>query len=53
MNDLLRHPRLPQAPLTALAPLLDAGLHTIKQRALVFILSDFITTPGWKSRCNC
>jgi len=48
VNDLLRHPRLAKAPLTALAPLLNAGLHTIKQRALVFILSDFITTPGWE-----
>ncbi len=48
VNDLLRHPRLTQAPVTALAPLLEAGLHTLKQRALVFILSDFITTPGWE-----
>ena len=48
INDLLRQPRLPRAPVTALAPLLDAGLHTVKQRALVFILSDFITTPGWE-----
>ena len=48
VNDLLRHPRLAKAPLTALAPLLNAGLHSIKQRALVFILSDFITTPGWE-----
>lgn len=48
VNDLLRHPRRAKAPLTALGPLLTAGLHTIKQRALVFILSDFITTPGWE-----
>lgn len=48
VNDLLRHPRLPKSPVTALAPLLEAGLHTLKQRALVFILSDFITLPGWE-----
>ncbi|MCC7360285.1 MAG: DUF58 domain-containing protein [Anaerolineales bacterium] len=48
INDLLRQPRRARAPLTALGPLLDAGLHTMKQRALVFILSDFISTPGWE-----
>jgi uncharacterized protein (DUF58 family) len=48
VNDLLRHPRLPVGAPTALGPLLDAGLHSVKQRALVFILSDFITLPGWE-----
>jgi uncharacterized protein (DUF58 family) len=48
INDLLKQPQLPQAPFTALAPLLEAGLHAIKQRALVFIISDFISAPGWE-----
>ena len=47
INDLLRQPQLPQAPFTDLGPLLRAGLHTIKQRSLVFIISDFISAPGW------
>jgi uncharacterized protein (DUF58 family) len=48
INDLLRQPQLPRAPFTSLAPLLDAALHTLKQRSLVFILSDFICAPGWE-----
>lgn len=46
-DSLLREPPLSRAPLTDLAPLLDAGLRTIKRRSLVFIVSDFISAPGW------
>lgn len=48
VNDLLRQPRLSHAPFTDLTPLLRSGLHTIKQRSLVFIVSDFICAPGWE-----
>jgi uncharacterized protein (DUF58 family) len=48
LNDLLQQPQLPRAPFTNLSPLLESGLHTLKKRALVFILSDFISTPGWE-----
>ena len=48
VNDLLRQPRLPKAPFTSLSTLLDAGLHSVKRRALIFILSDFISAPGWE-----
>jgi uncharacterized protein (DUF58 family) len=48
VNDLLKQPRLSQAPFTSLEPLLAAALHTIKRRSLVFILSDFISAPGWE-----
>lgn len=48
VNDLLRQPALPGAPFTNLTPLLITGLHTIKQRSLVFIVSDFICQPGWE-----
>lgn len=48
VNDLLRHPPLPRAPFTNLTPLLEAGLHSLKRRSLVFILSDFICAPGWE-----
>jgi len=48
VNDLLKHPRLPRAAFTNLAPLLEGGLHAIKGRALVFVLSDFICAPGWE-----
>ena len=47
INDLLKQPRLTKAPLTSLAPLLEAGLHAIKRRSLIFVISDFISAPGW------
>src|SRR5689334_16600370 len=51
-NDLLKHPRLPKAPFTNLTPLLEAGLNSIKQRSLIFIISDFISEPGWERALN-
>jgi uncharacterized protein (DUF58 family) len=51
-NDLLKHPRLPKAPFTDLTPLITSGLHTIKRRSLVFIISDFISAPGWERPLN-
>jgi uncharacterized protein (DUF58 family) len=47
-NDLLKQPPLARAPFTDLTPLLEAGLHSIKKRSLVFIISDFISAPGWE-----
>jgi uncharacterized protein (DUF58 family) len=48
VNDLLNRPRLPRAPFTNLTPLLQGGLNAIKRRSLVFIISDFISVPGWE-----
>lgn len=48
INDLLNRPRLPRAPFTDLAPLLQTGLNSIKRRSLVFIVSDFFSVPGWE-----
>ncbi len=48
INDLLKQPRLERAPFTDLRPLLEGGLHAIKKRSLVFIVSDFISEPGWE-----
>jgi uncharacterized protein (DUF58 family) len=47
VNDLLRQPRLPRAPFTDLTPLLEAALASVKRRSLIFIISDFISAPGW------
>ncbi len=47
-NDLLKQPRLPSAPFTNLTPLIDSGLNAIKGRSLVFVISDFISEPGWE-----
>jgi len=48
VNELLKQPRLPQSPATNLTPLLNSALNAIKQRSLVFIISDFISLPGWE-----
>jgi uncharacterized protein (DUF58 family) len=48
INDLLKQPQLTQAPFTELTTLLNAGLYTFKQRSLVFVISDFISAPGWE-----
>ena len=47
INDLLNHPSLKHAPLTDLTALLEAALRTFRRRSLVFIVSDFISAPGW------
>jgi len=52
INDLLNQPRLSQTPFTNLTPLLQAGLHSIKKRSLIFIISDFISVPGWEQPLN-
>jgi len=52
INDLLRQPRLPQTSLTNLTPLLQAGLNAVKRRSLIFVISDFISTPGWEHPLN-
>jgi uncharacterized protein (DUF58 family) len=48
INDLLNQPRLPKAPFTNLATLMNAGLHSIRRRSLIFVISDFISEPGWE-----
>jgi uncharacterized protein (DUF58 family) len=48
IHELLRQPRLTQTPFTDLIPLLEGGMHAMKRRSLVFIVSDFLCTPGWQ-----
>ena len=52
VNDLLQQPQLPSSPFTDLGPLLEAGQQTIKRRSLVFVISDFISEPGWERSLN-
>jgi uncharacterized protein (DUF58 family) len=47
VNDLLKQQPLPRAPFTDLSVLLNGGLNAIKARSLVFVVSDFISAPGW------
>jgi uncharacterized protein (DUF58 family) len=48
VNDLLKQPRLSKASFTDLKPLLQTGMNALKRRSLVFIVSDFISVPGWE-----
>jgi uncharacterized protein (DUF58 family) len=49
VDELLKRPQLPRAPFTDLTPLLEAALHSMKRRSLVFVVSDFISAPGWET----
>jgi len=46
-HDLLRPPPT-TGTATDLNGLIHAGLNTIKRRSLVFLVSDFISEPGWE-----
>ena len=35
-----------------MAPLFKGGLNAIKKRSLVFVISDFISAPGWEKPLN-
>jgi uncharacterized protein (DUF58 family) len=48
INDLMNQPQLPRAPFTNLTLFLQNALNSIKRRSLVFIISDFISEPGWE-----
>ncbi|GIV68226.1 DUF58 domain-containing protein [Caldilinea sp.] len=48
INELLKQPRLPAAPFTDLSVLLTNALTVIKQRSLLFVVSDFISAAGWE-----
>ena len=48
INDLLKQPRLERSPMTDLNTLLAAAFNFIRRRSLVFVVSDFISTPGWE-----
>jgi uncharacterized protein (DUF58 family) len=46
--ELERQPRLASSPMTDLTALIEAAERTIKRRSLVFVVSDFISAPGWE-----
>lgn len=48
LNDLRHRPRLARSKVTSLDALLEAGLRTLTRRSLVFVVSDFISAPGWE-----
>ncbi len=48
VNELVNTPLLPRAPLTDLSLLLEAACRSIKRRSLIFVVSDFLSVPGWE-----
>ncbi|MGE5073092.1 MAG: DUF58 domain-containing protein [Anaerolineae bacterium] len=48
IKDLLAQPTFAAGGMTSMGPLVEAALHTIKRRSLIFLLSDFISKPGWE-----
>jgi uncharacterized protein (DUF58 family) len=48
IRELLRETEAPAKTTTDLNVLLNAGLNTFKRRSLVFVISDFISEPGWE-----
>ena len=47
INDILDQPYLNKVPQTNLKVLVEKGLRVARRRSLMFILSDFISQPGW------
>jgi uncharacterized protein (DUF58 family) len=47
LHILMTRPALPRANETALEDLIVTARQVINRRALVFLISDFITRPGW------
>jgi uncharacterized protein (DUF58 family) len=48
IRELQRDSDVPGDRETNLGVLLNAGLNTFKRRSLVFVISDFISEPGWQ-----
>jgi uncharacterized protein (DUF58 family) len=47
MDRIASRPELPRSAGTKLEDLLHSGFSLIKRRSLVFVVSDFISAPGW------
>jgi uncharacterized protein (DUF58 family) len=47
LHKMLARPQLTRARETDLAEFLRAAFNAIKRRSLVFVVSDFISAPGW------
>jgi uncharacterized protein (DUF58 family) len=48
INDMMNQPRLSRAPFTNLSLLLQNALNSVRRRSLIFVISDFISEPGWE-----
>lgn len=48
VNDLIKRKPVERTGFTDLSPMIRGGLNAIKKRSLVFVISDFISVPGWE-----
>jgi uncharacterized protein (DUF58 family) len=48
IDELLDEPRLASAPFTDLTGVMATAFRIIKRRSLIFVVSDFISAPGWE-----
>jgi uncharacterized protein (DUF58 family) len=48
LSALERQPQLARAPATDLGAFLDRAVRIVRRRSLVFLVSDFISRPGWE-----
>lgn len=48
IGETTSQPKLKKAPLTDLAAILETALRVIRRRSLIFLISDFISAPGWE-----
>lgn len=52
INDMLNQPRLLHGARTDLKSFFEGALYSIKRRSLIFIVSDFVSEPGWERPLN-
>ncbi len=49
INDMRKQPHLSNTSFTDLKLFLKGALNSIKKRSLIFVISDFISAPGWEA----
>lgn len=52
IDKILKHPRRARAPETDLGTFFNDAMSAIKRRSLVFVVSDYVSTPGWEKAMN-
>jgi uncharacterized protein (DUF58 family) len=52
INDMYKQPRLSNVPRTDLKRFFEGALYSIKRRSLIFVISDFMSAPGWERPLN-
>jgi len=48
LHELVGTPHLRRSPPTDLGRLLERGYEAVRRRSLFFVVSDFVSTPGWQ-----